>query len=102
MSTVRVSNTAGATSLDTDRSQMSLYSRYWSRVKYGRTLSGSRLTLVGRMASWASWAPARERYVGGWAGRNLAPYFWSITRWASFCALSATLVESVRMYVMRP
>ena len=59
--------------------------------------SGSRPIDVGRMASWASCAPLTRRNERGDLGMYSGPNFRSMTCLASWTALWATLVESVRM-----
>src|SRR4030043_54276 len=71
----RVSNTADSIWEATKRCHTSWYMRNWSRLRNSLIESGWRMTAVGRMASWASWAPLDlVRYLGGSGGRNLSPY----------------------------
>ena len=61
-----------------NRSQISLYNLYWSEVRELFTWSGVRLMVEGRMASWPSWAFARDLKCLGFEGRYLLPHRSSI------------------------
>jgi len=97
-STDKVSKMPGAICEAKNRCQINWYRRNWSRFKNSLIASGVRITEVGRIASWASWAPSTlVLYVGGLGGKKDSPNRSWIYWRASSCAISATLVESVRM-----
>ena len=70
---------------------------YWSEVREFFTWSGVRLMVEGRMASWPSWAPARDLKCRGLLGRYFFPQRFSIYSPASRMASSEMRRESVRI-----
>ncbi len=67
------SNSAAAIWEATKRFQISSYNRCWSRLRIGLTAAGGYSIEVGRIASWASCADRRFRYVWGDGGRKASP-----------------------------
>lgn len=68
----------GAIWLAIKRFQISVYSLICSRVSTDSSASGGKRRLVGRMASWASWAFFDFANIFGFGGRYSTPYTDSI------------------------
>ena len=92
-----VSNTADAIWEATNRFQIRLYSLHSSFPRNGLTISGVNSRLVGRIASWASWAALPTLNFLASAGSDSLPYVPEIYVRTASIASSATRVESVRM-----
>ena len=92
------SNRASAIWEATVRCQISRYSANWPLSNAPATRSGVRMAEVGRMASWASWAPrCLVLYRRGCFSAYAAPNSVLTTSAISRSADSAMVVESVRM-----
>ena len=98
MSTPTWSKRASAICVAIVRCQIKVYSRSWSRSIEAATRWGVRITLVGRTASWASWAlRLRVLYRRNSASVYRWPYSVFTSSAISRRAVSAMLTESVRM-----